>query len=61
MVIENDLANVALAEFAPPTCRHHWIIEPANGRISWGECRNCNEVRQFENSITDMDREVDEN
>lgn len=32
-------------------CCHHWVIEPANGRYSRGECRNCKEVRFFENSI----------
>ena len=34
-----------------PVCRHHWIIEPANGRHSRGDCQNCHEVRAFENSI----------
>ena len=44
-------AQGALAVEDAPTCRHHWVIEPANGRYSRGECRNCQEVRTFENSI----------
>ncbi len=30
-----------------PVCRHHWIIEAANGRHSRGECQNCHKVRTF--------------
>ena len=49
MVLEQ--ARGALAVEDAPVCRHHWVIEPANGRHSKGECRNCHEVRTFENSI----------
>ena len=49
MVLEQTQGALALEE--APACRHHWIIEPANGRRSRGECRNCREVRDFENSI----------
>ena len=49
MVMEQTRGAVALEE--APVCRHHWVIEPANGRFSRGECRNCHEVRSFENSI----------
>ena len=42
-------APVALED--APVCCHHWVIEPANGRYSQGECRNCHEVKSFENSI----------
>lgn len=49
MVLEQ--AQGALAVEDAPVCRHHWVIEPANGRYSRGECRNCHEVRSFENSI----------
>ena len=49
MVLEQ--AQGALAVEDAPVCRHHWVIEPANGRYSRGECRNCYEVRTFENSI----------
>ena len=49
MVLEQSQGGTALQESLD--CRHHWIIEPANGRYSRGECRNCHEVRSFENSI----------
>ena len=49
MVLEQAPGAVALEE--APVCRHHWVIEPANGRYSSGECRLCHEVRSFENSI----------
>ncbi|NQW21862.1 MAG: hypothetical protein HQ475_00290 [SAR202 cluster bacterium] len=38
-----------------PTCQHHWVIETANGPISWGECQVCHEVKEFQNSISDAD------
>ena len=34
-----------------PTCRHHWVIEPAIGRVSQGQCQNCREVREFQNYL----------
>ena len=32
-------------------CHHHWVIEPAHGLLSQGECQMCHEVREFKNSI----------
>ena len=32
-------------------CRHHRIIDAANGHTSRGLCRICTEVREFENSL----------
>ena len=54
MVLERapEATAVAVMEEAP-ACRHHWVIEPANGRYSQGECRKCHAVRAFENSIRD--------
>ena len=37
-------------------CCHYWIIEPPNGPMALGVCRNCGEVRQFNNSWPDMRR-----
>ena len=39
------------------TCRHHWVIESAQGPISWGECQICHEGKEFKNSITDASRD----
>ena len=49
MVLEQAEGAVAVEEAA--VCRHHWVIEAANGRYSQGKCQNCQEVRSFENSI----------
>jgi len=38
-------------------CRHYWIIEPANGPVSKGECRYCRETREFQNSVFEVERE----
>jgi len=32
-------------------CIHHWIIEPAHGRISRGKCTKCEGVKSFLNTI----------
>jgi len=32
-------------------CTHHWIIETAEGPLSKGVCQNCNNKREFSNSI----------
>ena len=49
MVLEQAQGVLTLEE--APVCRHHWVIEPAQGRYSTGECRNCHQVKAFENSI----------
>ncbi len=33
------------------SCCHHWLIEPAAGPVSLGNCLNCGETREFQNSI----------
>lgn len=35
-------------------CQHFWIIEIANGPKSRGECKYCGEIKDFHNSITDL-------
>ena len=62
MVIEKDLVeNTAVTAVAEepggPACKHHWVIEAANGPVSWGECQICHEGKEFQNSITDGDRD----
>jgi hypothetical protein len=34
-----------------PGCRHHWVIQPATGPISPGECQLCGETREFKNYV----------
>ena len=35
-------------------CRHHWIIESAQGATSWGFCKRCAARREFSNSCPAM-------
>ena len=32
-------------------CKHHWIIDAAEGRTSFGRCKYCGLVKVFSNSI----------
>ena len=41
--------------FGGEECPHHWMIEPATGPTSLGECAHCHEVREFKNSFPDPD------
>lgn len=34
-----------------PSCRHHWVIQPATGPISSGVCQICSETREFKNYV----------
>lgn len=35
------------------TCRHHWRIETAESRTSYGECLLCKARREFHNYLSD--------
>ena len=56
MIVHEETPQVAGEERPAPACCHYWIIETANGPISRGECEICHEVRDFRNSVFDMDR-----
>ena len=32
-------------------CVHHWVIEEAKKTTSIGECKNCHEVKEFNNYV----------
>ncbi len=57
MVIRQEPVQTAPEDAQVETCCHHWVIEPANGPISRGICRRCNEPREFRNSIVDVERD----
>ena len=40
-------------QLAPPVavCRHHWVIQPADGPVSNGSCQVCGEIREFKNYV----------
>jgi hypothetical protein len=44
---------------AKTTCKHHWLIEPANGPTSRGICKLCGEVKLFDNVLADLLSSVD--
>ena len=56
MIVHEETPQIAREDQPAPTCCHYWIIETANGPISRGECEICHEVRDFKNSVFDMDR-----
>ena len=58
MVLNQEAIGEALEEQPVSSCRHHWIIETANGPTSYGVCRNCQESKLFHNSIVDLDRDL---
>ena len=60
MIVHEENPQVADEVQSTPTCCHYWIIETAHGPISRGECQLCHEVRDFKNSVFDMDRESQE-
>jgi hypothetical protein len=43
--IENETAA------AVEVCRHHWVIQPADGPVSNGACQVCGETREFKNYV----------
>ena len=57
MLAHKQPIAVAEKEALLTVCRHHWIIEPANGPVSRGVCRTCQETRQFRNSISEVERD----
>ena len=57
MIVHEGTPQVAREDQPAPTCCHYWIIETAQGPISRGECQVCHEVRDFKNSVFDMDRD----
>ena len=38
-------------ETAVEVCRHHWVIQPADGPVSNGSCQICGENREFKNYV----------
>ena len=45
---ENTEATI---EGADSDCTHHWVIEPPNGAVSKGKCKNCGMDQEFRNSF----------
>ncbi|MBC8281809.1 MAG: hypothetical protein H8E48_13575 [Chloroflexi bacterium] len=46
-----ETTNENNGEPAVSTCRHHWVIQPADGPVSNGSCQVCGETREFKNYV----------
>ncbi len=44
-----EVENNAAATTA--VCRHHWVIQAADGPVSSGSCQICGETREFKNYV----------
>ena len=51
MLLDNERISDNVEPDNAPTCCHHWVIQPAVGPVSEGECQKCGEVKEFKNSI----------
>ena len=51
MLYSSEANPRALAGPSAPVCSHHWVIEPPSGPVSLGVCQDCQETREFKNSI----------
>ena len=40
-------------------CRHHWVIDPAEGATSRGRCRLCGQSKDFFNVYEDVVAELE--
>ena len=50
-IITQDL-EINIQSATPLTiCRHHWVIQPADGPVSNGSCQVCGESREFKNYV----------
>ena len=57
MLLRQDLAPALIDTETAVICRHYWIIEPAEGPVSQGVCQNCQEIKEFQNSIIEVERD----
>ena len=51
MVPEVGVAPVQEVSEGSVVCRHHWLIQAADGPTSGGVCRICGETREFKNYV----------
>ena len=57
MLLQQDLTLTPIETEIAVTCRHYWIIEPAEGPVSQGVCQNCQEIKEFQNSIIEVEKD----
>ena len=57
MLLRRELTPTIIETEPMAICRHYWIIAPAEGPLSRGVCQHCHEVKEFHNSIVEVDRD----
>lgn len=51
---QDNITDIETDEIEEEQCPHYWVIEIANGPKSRGQCKYCGEIRDFHNSIVDL-------
>ena len=51
MVQQAEIAPAQDVSEVYAVCRHHWMIQAADGPTSAGICRVCGETREFKNYV----------
>ena len=51
MVQQAEVVPVQEVPEGSQVCRHHWLIQAADGPTSVGVCRICGETRDFKNYV----------
>ena len=51
MVQQVEVVPVQEVSEGSVVCRHHWLIQAAEGPVSGGVCRICGESREFKNYV----------
>lgn len=57
MMVSQELTIEPVEVIAVSQCHHHWIIDSAEGPISQGVCQNCHEIKDFQNSLVEAERD----
>lgn len=57
MMVSQELTLEPVEVIAVSQCQHHWIIDSAEGPISQGVCQNCHEIKDFQNSLVEAERD----
>ena len=50
-MVEQNVEGLPECGTEEVTCKHHWLIEPPNGRTSMGVCKICGATREFDNQL----------
>ena len=51
--MQDHVSTTTLDRSEVVSCRHHWVIDAANGPTSHGRCKHCGQERDFFNNPED--------